>query len=79
MSGQTLMAVEVQTTPVFKAGIPKALFDGNYRAYDVASDGKRFLMLKPVVREQPVAPADLHVIVNWFEELRQKAPAANMR
>jgi hypothetical protein len=50
-----LMAVEVKTAPRFEAGVPKALFDSRIlggggpaaRAlfrYDVAADGKRFLV-----------------------------------
>jgi hypothetical protein len=40
--------------------------------YDVDSGGDRFLMLKPVPRD--ARPPDLHVILNWFEELRRLAP-----
>ena len=39
--------------------------------YDVTSDGQRFLMLKPVVEEIPV---EMVVILNWFEELKQRVP-----
>jgi hypothetical protein len=35
------------------------------RAYDVAPDGQRFLMLK----EEQQAAARIHVVQNWFEEL----------
>jgi hypothetical protein len=37
-----LMAVEVQTTPLFRASQPKALFPINQGGWDVAPDGKRF-------------------------------------
>jgi serine/threonine-protein kinase len=38
--------------------------------FDVARDG-RFLVLKPLPRQPPIP----HVIVNWFEMLKQAAPA----
>jgi len=41
-------------------------------SYDVAPDGKRFLMLKRSATEG-VTP-ELHVILNWFDDLRKKVP-----
>jgi hypothetical protein len=56
------------------------LFEGPYeqtaatiRNYDVSPDGQRFLMLKPV-ESQSSAPAQINVVLNWFEELKQKVP-----
>jgi hypothetical protein len=40
--------------------------------YDVSPDGQRFLMLKPAEEEQSIS--HLVVVVNWVEELKQKAP-----
>ena len=37
------------------------------------SDGQRFLMLKPV-ESQTAAPTQINVVLNWFEELKQKVP-----
>ena len=39
--------------------------------YDVSPDGQRFLMLKAT--DQP-APTQINVVLNWFEELKQKVP-----
>jgi predicted Ser/Thr protein kinase len=74
-NGDKMMAVDVQTSPVFRAGTPKVLFQGNYGSfYDVAPDGKRFLMIKPPAAAQ--APtAQVTVVLNWFEELRRRVPA----
>jgi Tol biopolymer transport system component len=74
-NGDKMMAVDVQTSPVFRAGTPKMLFQGNYAgSYDVAPDGKRFLMIKPPAGAQ--APTDqVTVVLNWFEELRRRVPA----
>jgi len=75
-SGNKMMAVEITTQPSFSAGTPKILFDGQYQSvnqsspnYDVSADGQRFLMLKPI--EQA---AQINVVLNWFEELKQKVP-----
>jgi hypothetical protein len=74
----TTFAVAVTTEPTFSAAPPVALFDGAYvdsigRWYDVAPDG-RFLMVKPGWlsdgRETPV----IHVVLNWFQELKRLAP-----
>jgi len=79
-TGHKMMAVDVTTQPSFSAGKPKMLFEGPYVPtprsfpdYDVSPDGKRFLMLKP--GEQAQAPAQINVVVNWFEELKQRVPA----
>ena len=68
----TLMAVPVTATPAFSTGTPVPLFARRAIAtglleYDVAPDGKRF-----VVREGPVdkRPLAIHVVNNWFEEFR---------
>jgi Tol biopolymer transport system component len=73
-NGDKMMAVDVQTTPAFRVGAPRLLFELHYGAgYDVSPDGKRFLMLKPPAA-QNVGPAQLHIVVNWFEELRRRVP-----
>jgi len=77
-TGTKVMAVDIATRPNFSAGAPKMLFQGPYDTlatstpnYDVSPDGQRFLMLKPI--EQPV---QIDVVLNWFEELKQKVPLA---
>jgi hypothetical protein len=43
-----MMAVDIQTTPSFRAGTPKELFEGSYiLGFDGSPDGQRFLMIKP--------------------------------
>ena len=73
----THIAVDVVTNPTFEHGRPRKLFEGRFalgevkddtRAYDVAPDGQRFLMLKP---ETEPSTADLKVVVNWYGELRR--------
>ena len=57
------------------------LFEGQYStsdwpligtAYDVSPDGQRFLMVKAT--EQASAATQINVVLNWFEELKQKVP-----
>ena len=67
----------------FSAGKPRMLFEGPYLPtaasfpyYDVSPDGRRFLMLKPVESQTP-APTQINVVLNWFEELRRRAPVTS--
>ena len=78
LNGDKMMAVEITTTPAFKAGTPRLLFEGRYlfspnsvAGYDVSADG-RFLRVQPM---HPDPPANqIHVVLNWFEELRRGVP-----
>jgi serine/threonine-protein kinase len=79
-NGDKMMAVDIATHPGFAAGKPMVLFEGGYSPapgtgnnYDVSPDGQRFLMLKPREQDQP-APTQINVVLNWFEELKQKVP-----
>ena len=43
------------------------------RCYDVSPDGQRFLMVKDSAAGDPTAtPASMVVVLNWFEELKQR-------
>jgi Tol biopolymer transport system component len=77
--GDKMMATDITTQPAFSAGKPRMLFEGPYvppspnnSYYDVSADGQRFLMLKPT--EQAQAATQINVVLNWFEELKQKVP-----
>jgi eukaryotic-like serine/threonine-protein kinase len=72
-----MMVVPVQLKPTFTAGTPRMLFEGRYgmtasiRGYDVAPDGRRFLMVQQ--KERPATRvADMVIVQNWIEELKQK-------
>jgi serine/threonine-protein kinase len=78
-----LMAVPVRTTPTFSAGNPAKVFETRYlvpnngRTYDVSPDGQRFVMIKDTAaddRERGGAPPNIVVVLNWFEELKQRVP-----
>ena len=74
--GDRMMAVDVRTSPTFKAGAPRVLFQGQYARlvwgeadYDVSADGQRFLMVKG---EAQSSPTELQVVMNSFAELKKK-------
>jgi hypothetical protein len=77
----TLMVIAVQTQPTFAAAKPKVLFERHYEAspqsflanYDVSPDGQRFLMIK--ASEQESTAMQINVVLNWFEELKERVPA----
>ena len=79
-SGDKMRAVNIATESGFAAGKPKVLFSGEYvpapfgtANYDVSPDGQSFLMIKPS-KETQAAPTQINVVLNWFEELKQKVP-----
>jgi Tol biopolymer transport system component len=75
-----VMAVDVTTEPEFKAGVPRPLFEGPYRAgggfghssYDITSDGQNFLVTSIGIPPPPVT--QINVVLNWFEELKHRVP-----
>lgn len=73
------MSAAVETRGAFQSAKPKSLFKGIYNlrsnsgvTYDVDPKGGRFLMIRPA--EQSASPAEVRVVLNWFEELRRVAP-----
>ena len=74
-----MMIVDVETKPTFRAGRPRTLFEWRYvesgiNSYDVAPDGTRFLMIKEDPAE--LGPAQVKVVLNWFEEVKRRVPGA---
>ena len=77
--GDKLMAVEITLEP-FTAGKPTMLFEGRYLPmigfspnYDITPDGQRFVFIKSSAEE--LAVTQLNVVLNWFEELKQRVPS----
>ena len=73
------MAVKVKTAPTFEYGTPTELFQthvagggnlDNIFRYDVAPDGKRFLILNEVASGGKESSA-INVVLNWTPGLRQ--------
>jgi Tol biopolymer transport system component len=73
--GDQVLAVPVLTGPDFSASTPRVLFEGPYdvvegaRNYDVAPDGKRFVMVRTDTTD---VPQRFYVVANWFEELNTR-------
>jgi len=82
--GEKMFVVDYATEPTFNASTPRELFQGQFYGplnplgtYAVAKDG-RFLMLKPVetTDDESVSPIprEINIVLNWFEELKEKVP-----
>ncbi len=79
----SVVAVDVQTEPAFKAGKPHVLFQDKYvplqtdaTTWHISPDGKRFLMMKDIGSTGSTfeGPRKINIVVNWFEELKQRVP-----
>jgi Arc/MetJ-type ribon-helix-helix transcriptional regulator len=78
--GDKVLMVRVEADPTFSARRPEVLFEAAMLGfsgfgnpdYDVTVDGQRFLMI-PRGTRQP--RRHIHVVLNWFEELKQLVPS----
>ena len=74
-----VMAVSIETKPAFKAGHPRLLFEGPYfeSGHDIAvtPDGKGFILIRE--SDTQTGPREMQVVVNWLEELKQRARTRN--
>lgn len=75
-AGDRMMAVPIEYTPLLRAGTPRVLFEGKFARigwgqanYDVAPDGRRFLMIKG---EEQALPTKIHLTLNWIRELETR-------
>ena len=79
-TGNKMMAIAIATEPELAPGRPTLLFEGRYLSgvstgnpatgYDVAPDG-RFVMIRA---DEASGPTQIHVVLNWFEELKRLVP-----
>jgi serine/threonine-protein kinase len=76
--GDQVMVVAIETRPTFRAGQPEVVFRGRYDApsmssgslnYHASPDGQRFIVVQG---DEESAPQVIRVVLNWFEELRQR-------
>ena len=80
LDGNTMMVAPVSTEPTLDIGVPEVVFQGRYafgpagpRAnYDVTADGQRFLMIS--AGETDSDRMQINVVLNWFEELKERVP-----
>jgi eukaryotic-like serine/threonine-protein kinase len=78
LNRDVMMAVDITEASGFAAGVPRRLFQGQFRtsatstsAYAVSLDGRRFLRIQAVQPERPLT--EIHVVLNWFGELARLA------
>ena len=76
-----MKTVPVETETSVKYGNPKELFRGDYLStyggtqYSVTRDGQRSLMIKSAGPEKGGEESrKINVVLNWFEELKEKVP-----
>jgi Tol biopolymer transport system component len=74
--------VVVNITPdvSLQADKPQVLFEGQFirdqccgTSYDISPDGQQFVM----VQQDGTGPTQIHVVLNWFEELKRLVPTDN--
>ncbi|MFQ5674275.1 MAG: protein kinase [bacterium] len=74
LSGNTVMAVAISTTPQVVVGSPAALFETNARGADIAISPQsgRFVAIEESL---PGDIGRLNLVLNWFEELNRQVPS----
>jgi Tol biopolymer transport system component len=78
VEGDTLVAVAIERTPTFTIGVRTKLFSdetafvGRGTRYDVAPDGKRFVVVETL---KPPGPGRIQVVQNWYEPFRNREGA----
>jgi hypothetical protein len=73
------MVVDIATAPAVSVGKPRQLFEKPYSRsvgfwpnYDVTADGQRLLMVQSRTLE---ASTRINIVLNWFDELKQRVAA----
>ena len=70
--------MERLSDPTFEPGTPEVVFNklyGNRRGdYDVAPDGRFLMITLPGDPTGEGGRPELNVVLNWFEELKQRVP-----
>ena len=79
---QTLRSIRGSTAPAFSFSAEQPVSIGDflsfpfYRSFDIMPDGEQLLVVLPVEQTgTDQAPrSQLHVVLNWFEELKERVP-----
>jgi len=73
LQGTTVMTADVTPGPALRIGTPRPLYtSADYlEAYDVLTEGRHLLRIRQA--EGTSTGTQIHVVVNWFEELRRLA------
>ena len=78
--GDSLYSVAVLPGTDFRAGAPRALFEGRYLSssnnvyYDVAPDGRRFVFVR---NQAGQSSEQMSLVLHWFDQLRAGPRAAS--
>ncbi len=81
-NGDRMMVVAVASNGEFTAGRPRQLFEARFDRgdngpnYDVSRDGTWFVVPRS---DRVAAPAELHVVLNWFGEVTARAQSGSAR
>ena len=84
VSGQRVMTmrkVEISLTPDFgfsyerTLSLPRFVAVSTQRDYDISPDGAKILLVLPSGGSTEALPQRLHIVTNWFEELRARVPS----
>ena len=81
-TGVSLRVVDIATEPDFAFSNERSLpldrfvVVAFYRDYDIMPDGEKLLMMFPegVTDASGPPPQRIHVVLNWFEELKERVP-----
>ncbi len=85
-SDRRFFSVPVTTKGAITVGRPSFLFSGDFvmgsvtpgiPAYDVAPDGRRFIVITSATNAE--SPARLDVAINWVEDVKRRAPRQTAR
>jgi Tol biopolymer transport system component len=78
-AGRKLMSVDVHTKPSFAFSQPQELpveiENSQGRPYDITPDNKQFLVMqRPEGSGAEKPSSQINIVLNWFEELKQRVP-----
>jgi serine/threonine-protein kinase len=79
----SIQSVRVDSSSSWRSSTPMKVLQGDYflpgssvpvRTFDIAPDGKRFLMIKAGSGDEAPARQSLIIVEHWFEELKRLVP-----
>jgi serine/threonine-protein kinase len=81
LDGRHMLAVPMQPGSTLKAGRPQVLFEAamtiqgvGVRPYDVAPDGRFFIIRGVQTEGESGIPSNIIVVLNWLDELKRLVP-----
>ncbi|MBW3563816.1 MAG: protein kinase [Acidobacteria bacterium] len=69
-SGRRLLKVDVEMEPEFRASAATVVLEAPFSEFDISPDGQRIILVERA--ESGPTQDYLHVVVNWFDELKQR-------